>query len=42
VLLEGDLAQASGWLARTQWVLEREPEDCPERGLLLLPVAVQA
>lgn len=42
LLLEGDLAQASGWLARTQRVLERVPEDCPERGLLLLPVAVQA
>ena len=42
LLLEGDLAQASGWLSRTQRALERESEDCPERGLLLLPVAVQA
>lgn len=42
LLLEGDLAQASGWLARTQRALAPESEDCPERGLLLLPVAVQA
>jgi ATP/maltotriose-dependent transcriptional regulator MalT len=39
--LEGELAQAGGWLARTRRLVEHEPE-CPEHGLLLLPAAVQA
>jgi DNA-binding NarL/FixJ family response regulator len=42
LLLQGDTAQAGGWLARTRRVLEREPQECAERGLLLLPEAVQA
>jgi DNA-binding CsgD family transcriptional regulator len=37
----GDLAQASGWLARAGRLLEGQPPDCPEHGLLLLPVALQ-
>jgi len=37
----GDLAQASGWLARAGRLLEHEQPDCAERGLLLLPVALQ-
>jgi DNA-binding NarL/FixJ family response regulator len=37
---QGELAQASGWLARASRLLEHEPE-CPERGYLLVPVALQ-
>ena len=37
----GELAQASGWLARANRLLEHEPPDCAERGLLLLSLAVQ-
>jgi DNA-binding CsgD family transcriptional regulator len=37
----GELAQAGGWLARANRLLEHEPPDCAERGLLLLPVAIQ-
>jgi DNA-binding CsgD family transcriptional regulator len=37
----GDLAQAGGWLARANRLLEHEPPDCAERGLLLLPAAIQ-
>jgi DNA-binding CsgD family transcriptional regulator len=37
----GDLAQASGWLARAGRLLEHERPDCAEHGLLLLPVALQ-
>lgn len=42
LLLQGDLAQAGGWLARANRLLEREQQDCAEHGLLLLPAAVQA
>jgi DNA-binding CsgD family transcriptional regulator len=37
----GELAQASGWLARANRLLEHEPQDCAERGLLLGSLAVQ-
>jgi DNA-binding CsgD family transcriptional regulator len=37
----GELAQAGGWLARANRLLEYEPPDCAERGHLLLPVAIQ-
>jgi DNA-binding CsgD family transcriptional regulator len=37
----GELAQAGGWLARANRLLERQPPDCAERGLLLLSLAVQ-
>jgi DNA-binding CsgD family transcriptional regulator len=37
---QGELAQASGWLARGNRLLEGEPE-CAEHGLLLVPVALQ-
>ncbi len=37
----GDVAQAGGWLARAQRLVERQREDCAERGYLLLPVAIR-
>ena len=37
---QGELTQASGWLARANRLLEHEQE-CAERGYLLLPVALQ-
>jgi ATP/maltotriose-dependent transcriptional regulator MalT len=37
----GELAQAGGWFARANRLLEHEPPDCPERGYLLLPLAIQ-
>ena len=37
----GELAQAGGWLARANRLLEHAPPDCAERGLLLLSLAVQ-
>jgi hypothetical protein len=40
LLLEGSLAQSSGWLARAHRLLEPEKEECAEHGLLLLPAAV--
>jgi DNA-binding NarL/FixJ family response regulator len=42
LLLEGNLAPASGWLARAHRLLGPEQPDCAEQGLLLLPEAVQA
>ena len=42
LLLEGDLAPASGWLARAHRLLEPEQRECAEHGFLLLPAAVQA
>jgi DNA-binding CsgD family transcriptional regulator len=38
LLFFGD-GRANGWLARGQRLLDREDEDCVERGYLLLPVA---
>jgi DNA-binding NarL/FixJ family response regulator len=37
---ERELAQAGGWLARANRLLEHEPE-CAERGYLLVPVALE-
>ena len=42
LLLDGNLAPASGWLARAHRLLEAEQQECAEHGLLLLPAAVQA
>jgi DNA-binding CsgD family transcriptional regulator len=39
LLNQGEHAQASGWLARANRLLEHEPE-CAERGYLLVPVAL--
>jgi DNA-binding CsgD family transcriptional regulator len=42
LLLQGDIAQAGGWLGRAGRLVEHEPTDCAERGLLLLPESVRA
>jgi DNA-binding NarL/FixJ family response regulator len=42
LLLEGSLAQASGWLARAERLLGPEKQECAEHGLLMLPATVQA
>jgi len=45
-MLNGDIAQASGWLARARRLLddcaERVPEGCVEEGYLLLPVGYRS
>ena len=38
---QGELAQASGWLARANRLLEHEQQDCAERGYMLIAVAFQ-
>lgn len=35
----GEIGRANGWLARAQRLVDDHPDDCAERGLLLLPVA---
>jgi DNA-binding NarL/FixJ family response regulator len=42
LLLEGDLARSSGWVARGLRLLADGRLDGPERGYLLVPVALQA
>src|SRR6185295_6355665 len=37
----GDMAQAGGWLARAQRLLDEGGQDCVERGYLLLPAGMQ-
>lgn len=45
-MLNGDMAQASGWLSRARRVLdecaEQQPEGCVEEGYLLLPVGYRS
>ena len=36
--MAGEMGQASGWLGRAQRLLERDEQDCVERGYLLLPL----
>ena len=38
LLFKGEVGPGSGWLARAQRLLEKEGEDCAERGYLLLPL----
>lgn len=38
----GEFARGGGWLARADRALEGFEGDCPERGYLLIPVAMQA
>jgi ATP/maltotriose-dependent transcriptional regulator MalT len=42
LLLRGDAAQSSGWLARTQRLLDESRRDCAEQGLVLVMVALMA
>ena len=37
----GDVARAGGWFGRAQRLVEREDAECPERGYLLLPLALR-
>ena len=39
--LRGEMGPATGWLGRAQRLVEQVPEDCVERGYLLMPVAFQ-
>ena len=39
LLARGDYGQASGWLARTQRLVELHADDCVEQGYLLLPAS---
>ena len=41
LLSRGELAQGSGWVARSRRVLEHEPPDCAEQGYLLIPAAME-
>ena len=41
LLLRGEVARSSGWLARAERLLEREGGDCVERGYVLLPLMVR-
>ena len=41
-MLRGETSRATGWFARTQRLLDREGDDCVERGYLLIPVLLQA
>ena len=41
LLLRGEAAQSSGWLARAQRLLDDEELDCVERGYLLIPVGLR-
>jgi hypothetical protein len=42
LLLRGEMAQGSGWLARAQRLLDEGHHDGVERGYLLLPVALRS
>ena len=42
LLLEGNLAVAGGWLAKAGRILDQDPHECAEQGLLMLPSVVQA
>ena len=41
LMLGGEPARGTGWLARAQRLVEREERDCVERGYLLMPLAFQ-
>jgi DNA-binding CsgD family transcriptional regulator len=39
--LRGETGRATGWFGRAQRLVDREERECPERGYLLLPIALQ-
>jgi len=42
LMARGEMAQAGGWMARAARLLEEDPQDCVERGYLLVPGAIQS
>lgn len=38
---KGEMARAGGWFARAQRALDEADLDCPERGLLMIPIGLQ-
>jgi DNA-binding NarL/FixJ family response regulator len=40
LMLRGEMGPASGWFGRGQRLLDREEQDCAERGYLLIPTVV--
>lgn len=42
LMRRGEHGRGGGWLGRVKQSLENAPEDCPERGLLLVPAGLQA
>jgi ATP/maltotriose-dependent transcriptional regulator MalT len=42
LLLRGEIAQAGGWLARAERLVEQAGRDCAGRGFLLVPLFLQA
>jgi DNA-binding CsgD family transcriptional regulator len=41
LLMRGETARATGWLGRAQRLVEREANECVERGYLLVPVMLR-
>jgi ATP/maltotriose-dependent transcriptional regulator MalT len=41
LMLAGETGRGTGWLGRAQRLLEQRPDDCVERGYLLMPLAFQ-
>jgi hypothetical protein len=39
--LRGETSRVTGWFGRAHRLLEREDQDCVERGYLLIPTLVQ-
>ena len=39
LIVSGEVGRGTGWIGRAERVLEREPGECAERGLLLMPGA---
>ena len=39
--LHGEVGRASGWLGRAQRLIEREADDCVERGYLMIPAMLR-
>jgi DNA-binding CsgD family transcriptional regulator len=42
LLNKGDMARGSGWLARSQRLIDEAQVDCAERGYLLMPAGIQS
>lgn len=42
LMRRGEHGRGGGWFGRVSQTLENAPDDCPERGLLLIPAGLQA